>query len=137
MNPATGLTDVHRRAYDLLVNRHPNGLTRDALALHLGLEDRAARKIVEALRHVAAVNPHPQLGPLILGFDPQLQVYTYAKDRDQADRILAYQFSRVRSMVTALLAQVDVARDEFGERTIPPAYQEDLFRTEKVMRAFR
>src|SRR5690606_39473529 len=52
---------------------------------------------------------------------------SFAKDRDQADRIIAYQFSRVRSMVAALLAQVDVARDAFGERTIPPAYQEDLF----------
>lgn len=137
MSATTGLTDDHRRVYDLLVNRHKDGLTRDQLTMRTGLDDRTARGIIEDLRTIAAINPHPDLGPVILGFDPQHGVYTYAKDRHQADRILAYQFTRVRSLVAPLLAQLDAARDAFGETTAPPAYQEDLFRTQRVMRAFR
>lgn len=137
MSATTGLTDVHRRAYDLLVNRHPNGLTRDALALHLGLEDRAARKIVEALRLVAATNPHPDLGPIILGFDPELQRYTYARDRAQADRILTYQWARAKSLITPLLAQVDAANTTFGQTNAPPAYQEALFQAQHLQAVFR
>lgn len=63
MSATTGLTDDHRRVYDLLVNRHKDGLTRDQLTMRTGLDDRTARGIIEDLRTIAAINPHPDLGP--------------------------------------------------------------------------
>ena len=121
-----GMTDAHRNVYRLLVT-HPNGLTRDELAARSGLDDRKVRAIVEELRVVAALVPHPRMGPLVIGFDPDQQVYTYAKSREQADAIMAYHASRVRAMVAALEAQEAAARAAFGESKASREVQDVLF----------
>lgn len=129
-----GLEDRHRRVYALIVG-HPHGLTREQLAERSGLGDRQARKTVEELRIVAACIPHKTLGALVIGFDPDQQVYTYAKSREQADAIMAYQASRVRQMVAALDAQEAAARAAFGESKASREVQDVLFDARAVLNA--
>lgn len=123
----TGMTDDHRRVYTLLVNA-PHGLTREQLASRSGLSDRRARQVVEELRVVAAVIPNPAKGHgLVIGFDPDQQVYKVAANRAEADAIMAYHASRVRKMLAALDAQEEAAREAFGESPASRAVQEVLF----------
>ena len=117
-------TDDHRRVYDLIVNKHPHGLTRDELAAKSGLSDRKMRAIIEDLRVIAATKPHPRLGPLVVGFDPQTERYCYAKTSEEAARIMAYQASRVTSIAAALRAQ-QAAAQHLGHAT-PTATQDAL-----------
>lgn len=129
-----GLEDRHRRVYALIIS-NPQGLTREQLAERSGLGDRQARKTVEELRIVAACIPHKTLGALVIGFDPDQQVYTYAKSREQADAIMAYQASRVRQMVAALDAQEAAARAAFGESKASREVQDVLFDARAVLNA--
>ena len=130
----TGVNDRVRDAYRLLVYTHPTGMTRIDLALALKLEDRPTRKTVEELKPLAARHPHPDLGALIIGFDPELQVYTYAKDPEQARRIIAFETSYVRAQLAGILAQVDAFKETYGvEPTGDGVTQEDLFGARRVM----
>lgn len=96
-------TDAHRRVYDLLTNKHPHGLTREDLAAHSGLPDRAMRKTIEELRTIAA---NGQLGrPTVIGYDPETGVYAAAQNKTQAERITNYYRSYVHPMLEALRAQ--------------------------------
>lgn len=129
-----GLTDDHRRVYALLVG-NPHGLTRDQLASRSGLSDRAARKIVEDLRVVAAVLPNPRTGQgLVLGFEPDQQVYKVAQNRAEADAIMSYHASRVRKMLAALDAQEAAASAAFGQSKASRQVQELLFDAKSVLR---
>lgn len=99
-------TDRHRVVYHLLVNEHPQGLTREALARKAGIGDRQLRQIIEDLRIIAAVHPNPRLGrPVIIGFDPEVTRYVAAQDAQQAQRIMRYQASRLQPMARALAVQ--------------------------------
>ena len=99
-------TDRHRLVYHLLVNEHPEGLTREDLARKAGLGDRQLRSIIEDLRSIAAITVYPRLGrPVVLGFDPELTRYAAAQDGEQALRIMRYQASRLRPMARALALQ--------------------------------
>lgn len=128
MNP----TDDHRRVYDLIVNQHPNGLSRDDLAAKSGLGDRKMRAVLEDLRIIAATKPHPRFGPLVLGFDPESERYVFARTREQAARIMAYQSSRVVSIAAALRAQ-EAAAKHLGYKT-PEATQDALLIIERAPR---
>src|SRR5690606_93766 len=99
-----GMTDAHPNIYRLLVT-HPNGLTRDQLAARSGLDDRKVRSVIEELRVVAALVPHPRMSPLVIGFDPDQRVYTHAKSRAQADAMLAQHAKRIRALSVAWDAQ--------------------------------
>lgn len=125
-------TDDHRLVYDLIVNQHPNGLTRDELATKSGLGDRRMRQIIEDLRIIAATKPHPRLGPLVLGFDPGTERYCFARDAQTAARIMSYQSSRVVSIAAALRAQEAAAR-HLGYQT-PEATQDALLTIERTPR---
>lgn len=130
-----GMTDDHRRVYTLLVNA-PHGLTREQLASRSGLSDRRARQVVEELRVVAAVIPNPVKGHgLVIGFDPDQQVYKVAANRAEADAIMAYHASRVRKMLAALDAQEEAAREAFGESPASRAVQEVLFDGRAVLKS--
>lgn len=131
-----GMTDAHRNVYRLLVT-HPNGLTRDQLAARSGLDDRKVRAIVEELRVVAALVPHPRMGPLVIGFDPDQRVYTYAKSRAQADAMLDQHAKRIRALAVALDAQAQAARESFGESEADTAVQEVLFDASQALGARR
>lgn len=98
--------DLARSAYDLLVNAHPEGLTRDALRRLLKTDDRSARDAVNACRTLAAQLPHPTTKKTyVIGFDPQHGIYCAARDAAQARRVIAYQESRVKDINFALNAQ--------------------------------
>ena len=104
-------TDAHRKVYDLLVNKHPQGLSRDDLAALSGLTDRTMRKVLEEVRTLGATTNHPRLGrPVVIGFDPELERYVAAKDAQQARRVLAYYASRLRPMADTLQAQAQAAK---------------------------
>lgn len=138
MSAAAGLTDAHRRVYDLLVNKHhESGLDRDALRMMAGLDDRALRKVIEDLRPVAALNPHPRYGAVVLGFDPQREVYCAATSSDMADRLLRYQMSRVEALLGPLLVQVDAARASFGDTHEQLVVQERLLDAKPLLRGLR
>lgn len=126
------VTDDHRRVYDLIVNRVPAGLSRDELAMQSGLSDRRMRQVIEDLRIIAATKPHPRLGPLVLGFDPESETYRYARDVETARRIMAYQTARVTSIAAALRAQ-EAAAKHLGHHT-PTETQEALLTVERAQR---
>jgi hypothetical protein len=97
--------DLARAAYDLLVNKHPEGLSRAALAMALKTKDRIARDAVNGCRVLAATNLKKDGSVYIIGFDPETERYCAAQTPQQARRIIAYQESRVNDMNQALAAQ--------------------------------
>lgn len=131
-----GVSDDHRRVYALLIQA-PHGLTREQLVSATGMPDRRMRQVVEELRVIAAVVPHPKRGPLVLGFDPETQVYCVARSREQADAVMRYQASRVRRMAAALEAQARAADEAFGPSSEGRAMQGMLFDAQRVMQAWR
>lgn len=125
------ITNDHRRVYDLLVNKHGRtGLSRDELARLSGLGDRKMRSILEDLRTIAAEKPHPKLGPLVLGYDPELNVYTYGKTARQRARIMGYYAARLQPIAKALAAQAKAA-EWHGQREEP--VQDALFQAERTL----
>ncbi len=109
--------DLARAAYDLLVNEHPEGLSRAALAMALKTTDRIARDAVNGCRVLAAQLPHPTTGKVwIIGFDPETERYCAAQTPLQARRIIAYQESRVKDMNQALAAQKAAFERTFKQR---------------------
>lgn len=124
-------TDAHRGVYDLLVNKHPHGLTRDDLATHSGLGDRTMRRVLEELRIIAAEKPHPQHGPIVLGYDPVLGVYTFGKSREQRERMYHYHRERVFPILAALKAQA--AAIEYHDKASDPGLQDALFQAQKAL----
>jgi len=124
-------TDDHRLIYRLLVTEHPNGLTREELAQHSGFSDRKCRKLLEDLRIIAANKPHPQHGPLVLGYDPKLGAYTYGKTREQRARMLQYYAARLSPIATALAAQRKAA--EHHDQQTEPSVQDALFTAGKAL----
>lgn len=124
-------TDAHRRVYDLLVNKHPHGLTRDDLATHSGLGDRQMRKVVEELRTIAATTIHPRLGrPVVIGFDPELERYVAAQDARQARRVMNYYAKRLRPMADSLQAQAAAAKHL---QAVDDTTQDALFQAQKAL----
>lgn len=109
--------ELARAAYHLLVNAHPEGLSRAALALALKTDDRSARDAVNGCRVLAAERPHPTTGQVwIIGFDPETGRYVAARDPYQARRVIAYQESRVKDIVQALDAQKVAFERSFKQR---------------------
>ncbi len=112
-----GNLELARAAYDLLVNIHKDGLTRDQLRRALKTDDRSARDAVNACRVRAATLPHPTTKKTyILGFDPQILCYVAAQDAAQARRIISYQASRVEDINLALSAQRESFEQTFGTK---------------------
>lgn len=135
-------TPLHRKAYEVIVAR-PQGVTRHQLVCGIFPDaaqldpnskeyetfDRRARGLLEEVRTLAATHPHSELGPLVIGFDPAERVYTYAKSVEQADRIMASQESRIKSIASAWRAQQKAA-EHLGRRA-PPVVQDALLTIER------
>lgn len=137
-------TPLHRKAYAAIIAR-PQGLTRHELVCSIFPDaaqldqdssaykalDRRARGILEDVRTLAATHAHPKLGPLVIGFDPQARgegAYVYAQSVEQADRIMAPQESRIKSIAAAWRVQQKAA-EHLGRRA-PPAVQDALLTVE-------
>lgn len=139
MDPASavaGATPDHRSVYLALLARR-DGIGRDELSTITGIPDRRLREIVEELRVIAAVRPHPQRGALIVGFDTHTNRYVFATDREQAERLLAYQASRISSMAMALYHQSQAAIEAFGGDGRAPGVQGALFAADESLKAYR
>ena len=106
--------ELARAVYELLVHKHPHGLTRLDLAVKLKTDDRSARDAVNACRTLAAVNPMRDGRVWIIGFDPERKVYCAARDAYTARLIIAYQESRVEDINRALEAQKFAFEQSFG-----------------------
>lgn len=139
------VTDLHRAAYSVIV-ANSRGVTRHELvcalfkeAAHLDQEssaykalDRKTRALLEDVRTLAATHAHHELGPLVIGFDPQARgdgAYVYAQSVAQCERIMAPQESRIRSIASAWRAQQRAA-EHLGRRA-PPAVQDALLTVER------
>lgn len=130
MSEPIEVTDDHRKVYRLLVNDYPGGVTREHLARLTGFSDRKVRKIIEDLRIIAVQKPHPTLGKLVIGYDDTLNVYTYAKTKEQADRMMREYVSRLRTMHRTLSALAEGAK-AFGGAD--GSVQEALFEAERTL----
>lgn len=106
--------DLARSVYELLIHKHPDGLTRLDLASKLKCDDRAARDAVNACRTLAATNPMRDGRVWIIGFDPLHKVYCAARDPYVARRIIEYQSSRLVDINRALEAQRAAFERTFG-----------------------
>lgn len=127
-----------REVYRALWAAGRAGLDRDALAHKLGLEDRAMRDAVALCARLAANPTTPGATPEVVGFDPAIERYVIAACPEQADRILAYQFSYIRSGLERLQAMAVARRARWGD---PPkqerAVQEALFGAEQLKNTWR
>ena len=138
-------TDLHRAAYTIIV-ANPQGVTRHELVCALFKEaaqlkrdssayqalDRKTRGILEEVRTLAATHAHPELGPLVIGFDPQARgsgAYVFAQDVEQAARVLGPMESRIKSIASAWRLQQKAA-EHLGRKT-PPAVQDALLTIER------
>ncbi len=107
--------DLARSVYELLVHRHPDGLTRLNLAAKLKCDDRTARDAVNTCRYLAAATPRKSDGRVfIVGFDPLYKVYCAAQNPEQARRVIEYQQARITDITRALDAQREAFEQTFG-----------------------
>jgi hypothetical protein len=95
--------ELARLVYRLLADRC-EGMSRGALTDALGVNDREMRDAVELCAKLAAQPTMPNGKPQVVGFDPQTQRYVMAQDVTQADRIIAFTESYVRSALERLEA---------------------------------
>lgn len=116
--------ELARLVYRLLAD-NPAGLTRGTLAAELGETDRETREAVELCAKLAARPTKPGTEPQVVGFDPQTQRYVMAQDAAQADRIIAFTESYVRSTLERLEAYREARAARWGMTHSPE--QEALF----------
>lgn len=131
----TGARQLDRDVYDLLVNKHPEGLPRESLLSALGVDDRTMRESVERVRVLAATIAHSRKGYRIVGFDPATKRYVDAQTPDQAERVMAYAHVRVKSLVDGLNAMLNAYQSQYDE--LPPErepMQGTLFDANKIGR---
>lgn len=104
-----------RVVYRLLVHDRPQGMTREALTVALGTNDRTMRDAVNLCRTLAATHPLSTGETYIIGWDPECGRYVAARDPHTARRIIDYQASRVEDINRAL----DLQRAAYERRWGP------------------
>lgn len=115
----------------------PAGLDREALAHAVGASDREMREALELCAKLAARPTVVGAKPEVVGFDPMTRRYHIANSVDQADRIIAYALSYIRSSLQRVLAYQDARTLRWGEVELPQATQQALFEAEQTMRRWR
>lgn len=125
-----------RQVYRLLHAAGRAGLDRAALATQLALDDRAMREAVALCAKLAASPTLPGAPPEVVGFDPQIERYVIAGSPEQADRVLAYQFSYIRSGLERLQAMAQARRSRWGEPSKNQAVQAALFEADQIRRGW-
>ncbi|WP_299427160.1 hypothetical protein [uncultured Meiothermus sp.] len=126
--------DLARAVYQALWEAGPAGLDRDALAHAIGAGDREMREAVELCARLSARPSKPGVPPEVVGFDPMTRRYHIANSADQADRIMAYALSYIKSGLERCLAYREARTLRWGEIEQPAAIQQALFEAETALR---
>ncbi|PWH11668.1 MAG: hypothetical protein DDG60_17125 [Anaerolineae bacterium] len=129
--------DLARAVFKALWEAGPAGLDRDALAHAVHTSDREMREAVELCAKLSARPTLPGAKPEVVGFDPMTRRYHIANSPEQADRIIAYALSYVRSGLERILAYQEARTLRWGDTELPPAIQQALFEAEEVGKRWR
>jgi len=126
--------ELARSVFKALWEAGPQGLDRDALAHALGVGDREMREAVELCAKLAARPSVAGAKPEVVGFDPMTRRYHIANSPEQADRIMAYALSYIKSGLERVRAYREARTLRWGEIELPQAIQQALFEAENSMR---
>jgi hypothetical protein len=126
--------ELARSVFKALWEAGPQGLDREALAHALGVGDREMREAVELCAKLAARPSVPGAKPEVVGFDPMTRRYHIANSPEQADRIMAYALSYIKSGLERVRAYREARTLRWGEIELPQAIQQALFEAENSMR---
>ncbi|KIQ55841.1 hypothetical protein [Meiothermus taiwanensis] len=126
--------ELARSVFKALWEAGPQGLDRDALAHALGVGDREMREAVELCAKLAARPSVAGAKPEVVGFDPMTRRYHIANSPEQADRIMAYALSYIKSGLERVMAYREARTLRWGEIELPQAIQQALFEAENSMR---
>jgi len=126
--------ELARSVFKALWEAGSQGLDREALAHALGVGDREMREAVELCAKLAARPSVPGAKPEVVGFDPMTRRYHIANSPEQADRIMAYALSYIKSGLERVLAYREARTLRWGEIELPQAIQQALFEAENSMR---
>jgi hypothetical protein len=126
--------ELARSVFKALWEAGPQGLDRDALAHALGVGDREMREAVEMCAKLAARPSVAGAKPEVVGFDPMTRRYHIANSPEQADRIMAYALSYIKSSLERVLAYREARTLRWGDSEMPQTIQQALFEAENSMR---
>ena len=126
--------ELARAVFRALWEAGPQGLDRDALAHALGVGDREMREAVELCAKLSARPSVPGSKPEVVGFDPMTRRYHIANSPEQADRIMAYALSYIKSSLERVLAYREARTLRWGDSEMPQTIQQALFEAENSMR---
>lgn len=101
--------ELAREVYRKLAG-HPEGLSRGGLREKIMTTDRGMRRALELCKRLAAASDPPS----IIGFDPDTQRYVLAGSAGQADRIIAYELSYIRSGLEIVTRHAQARRTLYG-----------------------
>lgn len=126
--------ELARAVYRALWEAGPAGLDREALAHAIQAPDREMREAVELCAKLSARPSMPGVKPEVVGFDPMTRRYHIANSPEQADRIIAYALSYIKSGLERVLAYREARTLRWGEIEQPQATQQALFEVEQTVR---
>ncbi len=126
--------ELARAVYRALWEAGPAGLDREALAHAIQAPDREMREAVELCAKLSARPSMPGVKPEVVGFDPMTRRYHIANSPEQADRIIAYALSYIKSGLERVLAYREARTLRWGEIEQPQATQQALFEVEQTIR---
>ncbi|MCX7782211.1 MAG: hypothetical protein N2318_01030 [Meiothermus sp.] len=126
--------ELARAVFRALWEAGPAGLDRDALAHAIGAHDREMREAVELCAKLSARPSVAGTKPEVVGFDPMTRRYHIANSPEQADRIISYALSYIKSGLERVLAYREARTLRWGEVEMPQATQQTLFEVEQKTR---
>jgi hypothetical protein len=123
------LEDDIRRAREVYLAIHNAGgqIDRDMLSRVLGgMDDRLMRDALALCSRMAAEPSVQGRAPEVVGFDPAVNLYVIAKTPEQADRVIAYQFSYIKTGLERVQAMSRARANRWGQPPQPNATQQTL-----------
>lgn len=129
--------ELARSVFRALWEAGPAGLDRDALAHAVRASDREMREAVELCAKLSAQPTVTGVRPEVVGFDPMTRRYHIANSPEQADRIISYALSYIKSGLERVLAYREARTLRWGEVEMPQATQQALFEAEQKARWFK
>lgn len=128
--------ELARAVYRALAEAGAAGLDREALARAVRASDREMREAVELCAKLAARPTLAGAKPEVIGFDPMTRRYHIAHSPEQADRIIAYALSYIKSGLERVLAYREARTSRWGD-SLPQPTQQALFEAEEAIRRWR
>lgn len=126
--------ELARAVFRALWEAGPAGLDRDALAHAVKASDREMREAVELCAKLSARPTAAGVNPEVVGFDPMTRRYHIANSSEQADRIINYALSYIKSGLERVLAYREARTLRWGEVEMPQCTQQALFEAEQKIR---